>query len=156
MTELKQELKARIIQHLNLQDRTVESIADDTPLFGEGLGLDSIDVLELIVLMDRHYGVRISDPQQGREVFQNVTTMAERILAEPAAMPADAGFLTSHRELNPEHLDPLYLAAVQAVEEAVVNAIVAGRDKPTFKPVGFTCHGIDTEKLAALFRGQPA
>ena len=49
---------------------------------GEGLGLDSIDVLELIVLMDRHYGVRISDPQQGREVFQNVTTMAERILAE--------------------------------------------------------------------------
>jgi acyl carrier protein len=82
MTELKQELKARIIQHLNLQDRTVESIADDTPLFGEGLGLDSIDVLELIVLMDRHYGVRISDPQQGREVFQNVTTMAERILAE--------------------------------------------------------------------------
>lgn len=77
-------------------------------------------------------------------------------VAEPAAMPADAGFLTSHRELNPEHLDPLYLGAVQAVEEAVVNAIVAGRDTPTFKPVGFTCHGIDTERLAALFRGQGA
>jgi len=80
-TELKQELKARIIQHLNLQDRTVESIDDDTPLFGEGLGLDSIDVLELIVLMDRHYGVRISDPQEGRSVFQNVTTMAQHIMA---------------------------------------------------------------------------
>ncbi|MBX2974099.1 MAG: acyl carrier protein [Flavobacteriales bacterium] len=78
-TELKQELKARIIQHLNLQDRTVESIADDMPLFGEGLGLDSIDVLELIVLMDRHYGVRISDPQQGRTVFQSVNSMAEHI-----------------------------------------------------------------------------
>ncbi|MBK9148985.1 MAG: acyl carrier protein [Flavobacteriales bacterium] len=81
-TELKQELKARIIQHLNLPGVTVESIADDTPLFGEGLGLDSIDVLELIVLMDRHYGVRISDPQEGRSVFQNVTTMAEHIMAK--------------------------------------------------------------------------
>jgi acyl carrier protein len=81
-TELKQDLKAQIIKHLNLQDRTVDSIADDTPLFGEGLGLDSIDVLELIVLMDRQYGVRISDPQEGRTVFQNVTTMAEHILAK--------------------------------------------------------------------------
>ena len=74
-------------------------------------------------------------------------------VAEPAAMPADAGFLTSSTYLNPEHIDPFYLAAVQAVEEAVVNAIVAGRDTPTFKPAGMTCHGIDTEKLAALFRG---
>ena len=81
MEALKQELKARIIQHLNLQDRTVESISDDMPLFGEGLGLDSIDVLELIVLMDKHYGVRITDPKQGRDVFKNVTTMAEHIMA---------------------------------------------------------------------------
>lgn len=77
-------------------------------------------------------------------------------VAEPAAMPHDAGFLTNRTELNPEHIDPLYLAAVQAVEEAVVNAIVAGSDTPTFKPAGFTCHGINTEKLAALFRSQSA
>ncbi len=81
MNELRQELKKEIIQHLNLQGTTPESIADDMPLFGEGLGLDSIDVLELIVLLDRKYGVRISDPQQGREVFRNVTTMADFITA---------------------------------------------------------------------------
>jgi acyl carrier protein len=81
LNDLRLELKKQIIQHLNLQGRTVESIADDTPLFGEGLGLDSIDVLELIVLLDRNYGVRITDPQKGRDVFRNVTTMAEYILA---------------------------------------------------------------------------
>ncbi|MBK6474777.1 MAG: acyl carrier protein [Flavobacteriales bacterium] len=80
-TELRQELKAQIIQHLNLEGRTVESIADDMPLFDEGLGLDSIDVLELIVLMDKHYGVRIADPKQGRDVFQSVASMAAHIEA---------------------------------------------------------------------------
>ncbi|HQV52130.1 MAG: acyl carrier protein [Flavobacteriales bacterium] len=80
-TELRQQLKAQIIQHLNLEGRTVESIADDMPLFDEGLGLDSIDVLELIVLMDKHYGVRIADPKQGRDVFQSVASMAAHIEA---------------------------------------------------------------------------
>lgn len=77
-------------------------------------------------------------------------------VAEPAAMPHEAGYLTSSTQLNPDHLDPFYLATVQAVEEAVVNAIVAGRDTPTFKPAGLTCHGIDTARLAALFRDTPA
>lgn len=81
MNELRQELKKEIIQHLNLQGTKPEDITDDMPLFGEGLGLDSIDVLELIVLLDRKYGVRISDPQQGRQVFSNVTTMADFITA---------------------------------------------------------------------------
>jgi D-aminopeptidase len=76
-------------------------------------------------------------------------------VAEPGSMPAQTGVLTRRAELNPEHLDPLYLAAVQAVEEAVVNAIVAGRDTATFKPPGRTCLGIDTARLAALFRSQP-
>ena len=80
-TELRQQLKAQIIQHLNLEGRTVESIADDMPLFDEGLGLDSIDVLELIVLMDKHYGVRIADPKQGCDVFQSVASMAAHIEA---------------------------------------------------------------------------
>lgn len=77
-------------------------------------------------------------------------------VAEPAVMPQAAGFLTQRSELNPEHIDSLYLATVQAVEEAVVNAIVAGRDTPTFKPGGLTCRGIDTEKLASLFRNELA
>lgn len=81
ITELRQELKAQIIKHLNLEGRTVESISDDMPLFDEGLGLDSIDVLELIVLMDKHYGVRIADPKEGRNVFQSVATMADHIQA---------------------------------------------------------------------------
>jgi acyl carrier protein len=81
ITELRQELKGHIIKHLNLQDSTVDSISDDMPLFDEGLGLDSIDVLELIVLMDKNYGVRIADPKKGRDVFQSVATMADHILA---------------------------------------------------------------------------
>ncbi len=60
--------------------------------------------------------------------------------------------LVTRTELNPDRIDPLYLAAVEAVEEAVVNAIVAGEDAPTFKPAGLTCRAIDTARLAALFR----
>ena len=81
LTTLRYELKDRIIKHLNLQGRTPENIGDEEPLFGEGLGLDSIDVLELIVMLDRQYGVRITDPQKGREVFKDVRSMAEFILA---------------------------------------------------------------------------
>lgn len=79
--ELVREIKELIIEALMLQDMRPEDIDEQAPLLVEGLGLDSIDVLELIVLLDRKYGVRISDPQQGREVFRNVTTMADFITA---------------------------------------------------------------------------
>lgn len=82
MDQLRQELKGHIIRHLNLQDHTVESIGDDVPLFGEGLGLDSIDALELIVLLDRQYQVRIKDPEQGRAILRSVNSMAEHIRAQ--------------------------------------------------------------------------
>lgn len=72
-------------------------------------------------------------------------------VADPQPMPQLAGYETTRTELNPEHLDPLYLAAVEAVEEAVVNALVAGEDVPTVKPRGLTCRAIDTAALAALF-----
>ena len=58
MSELKQELKEKIITQLNLEDITLEDLQDDTPLFGDGLGLDSIDALELIVLLDKQYGTK--------------------------------------------------------------------------------------------------
>ncbi|SFT02841.1 phosphopantetheine-binding protein [Sphingobacterium wenxiniae] len=81
MAELKEELKGKIIEVLNLEDVAVEDIQDDDALFGDGLGLDSIDALELIVLMDKEYGIKLSDPKQGKSIFQSVQTMADYIAA---------------------------------------------------------------------------
>jgi len=79
MTELKLELKEKIIEQLNLEDVSVEDIADKDPLFGEGLGLDSIDALELIVMLDKDYGIKLADPKEGRKIFESVDTMATYI-----------------------------------------------------------------------------
>ncbi|KUF44696.1 acyl carrier protein [Myroides marinus] len=81
MEDLKIELKGKIIEVLNLEDITIEDIQDNDPLFGDGLGLDSIDALELIVLMDKDYGIKLSDPKEGRSIFQSVETMATYIAA---------------------------------------------------------------------------
>jgi D-aminopeptidase len=72
--------------------------------------------------------------------------------ANPGPMPQDAAPLREKVELNGELIDPLYLAAVESVEEAVVNALVAGEDAPLVKPEGRVCRAIDTARLAALFR----
>ena len=80
MSELKENLKAQIIEQLNLEDLTPADIQDDAPLFGDqGLGLDSIDALEFIVLLDSNYGIKIADPNQGKEIFQSVNTLADYI-----------------------------------------------------------------------------
>lgn len=79
MEALKQELKAKIIEALNLEEISVEDINDNDALFGEGLGLDSIDALELIVLLDKEYGIRLADPKQGKAIFESVETMANYI-----------------------------------------------------------------------------
>lgn len=79
MAELKEELKGKIIEVLNLEDIRIEDIQDSDPLFGDGLGLDSIDALELIVLMDKEYGIKLSDPKQGKSIFQSIETMAAYI-----------------------------------------------------------------------------
>jgi acyl carrier protein len=78
---LKQQLKQQIITFLNLTPLTPEEIKDDEPLFGDGLGLDSIDSLELIVLMKKEYGINIQDPKEGRKVLVDVNTMVDYILA---------------------------------------------------------------------------
>ena len=77
MEELIVKLKNEIIEVLNLEGMTPDDIADEAPLFGEGLGLDSIDALELIVLMEKNYGIKLQDPNQGKEIFRSVKTMAE-------------------------------------------------------------------------------
>ena len=81
MENLAQELKERIIEVLNLEDVNAEDINNTDPLFGDGLGLDSIDALELIVLMDKEYGIKLSDPKEGKTIFQNIETMATYIAA---------------------------------------------------------------------------
>ena len=81
MENLKQELKEKIIEQLNLEDISIEEIADTDPLFGQGLGLDSIDALELIVMLDKGYGIKLADPKEGRKIFESVETMANYISA---------------------------------------------------------------------------
>ena len=76
MENLKQELKEKIIKDLNLEDVEVADIANDDPLFGDGLGLDSIDALELIVMLDKDYGIKITDPKEGKSIFESIDTMA--------------------------------------------------------------------------------
>ena len=79
MSELKQELKEKIIEQLNLEDIAIEEIADTDPLFGQGLGLDSIDALELIVMLDKDYGIKLADPKEGRTIFESIEYMASYI-----------------------------------------------------------------------------
>jgi len=81
MEDLKQSLKQQIIDSLNLQGMKPEDIDDNAPLFGEGLGLDSIDSLELMVLLERNYGIKIEDAREGRKVLQSVQSMADYITA---------------------------------------------------------------------------
>ena len=78
-TQLKQQLKEQIIEFLNLTSVKPDDIKDDEPLFGEGLGLDSIDSIELIVLLNREYGIVIEDPKEGRKILVDLNTMADYI-----------------------------------------------------------------------------
>lgn len=79
MEALMVELKQAIIEALNLEEVTPEEIDNDAPLFGEGLGLDSIDALELIVLMEKKYGIKLKDAAEGRKIFQSIRVMADYI-----------------------------------------------------------------------------
>jgi acyl carrier protein len=79
MDELISELKKQIIETLNLDDMKPEDVKDDEPLFGDGLGLDSIDALELIVLMEKNYGIKLRDASEGKKIFASVKVMADYI-----------------------------------------------------------------------------
>lgn len=79
MEALKQELKEKIIEVLNLEDIKIEEINDTDALFGDGLGLDSIDALELIVMLDKDYGIKLVDPKEGKSIFVSIETMAAYI-----------------------------------------------------------------------------
>lgn len=79
MEELMMDLKKKIIEALNLKHLKPEDIGNDQPLFADGVGLDSIDALELIVLMQHNYNIKLADPEQGPKIFYSVKTMAEYI-----------------------------------------------------------------------------
>ena len=79
MEELIIELKEKIIEALNLEEMTPDDIANDEPLFGEGLGLDSIDALELIVLLEKNYGIKLANPAEGKAIFKSVSTIADYV-----------------------------------------------------------------------------
>ena len=72
---IKENLKKILIEELNLDDLTPEEIEDDAPLFGEGLGLDSLDAVELVVLLEKHFGVEVKNLDEGRTAFQSINTL---------------------------------------------------------------------------------
>ncbi len=73
------ELKQIIIDDLKLEGMEPEDIQDDEPLFGEGLGLDSLDAVELVVILQKHYGIELKDMDKAREVFSTMNTLAEYV-----------------------------------------------------------------------------
>ena len=79
MERLILQLKKEIIEVLNLEEVTPEDIDNDAPLFGDGLGLDSIDALELIVMLEKNYGIKLKDPAKGKEIFQSINVMAKYV-----------------------------------------------------------------------------
>jgi acyl carrier protein len=84
-TSLKERIKNLMVENLMLQMSAAE-IADDLPLFGPGsLGLDSVDALQLVVALDKNFGLKIRDPEAAREILRNVNTMAEAVQQKLAA-----------------------------------------------------------------------
>ena len=81
MEELVNQLKQQIIEALNFEGMKPEDIDSAAPLFVEGLGLDSIDALELIVLLEKNYGIKLSDPSASKQILQSVDTMAAYVAA---------------------------------------------------------------------------
>jgi acyl carrier protein len=78
-TELRRQLKAMIVAELNLKGKSPETIPDDSPLFGEGLGLDSLDALQLAMSVEEHFAVRVPEGEAARPIFRSVATLADFI-----------------------------------------------------------------------------
>ncbi|MDR2557158.1 MAG: phosphopantetheine-binding protein [Bacteroidales bacterium] len=79
MSNTEQKLKEQIIAALNLEDITPDDIDSNAPLFGEGLGLDSIDALEITLILEKEYGIRFSNPAEAKPVFHSIATLAEYV-----------------------------------------------------------------------------
>jgi len=86
---LNSRLKTLLVSTLKLEDLTPEQIADDEPLIGSGLNLDSIDALELVVTLEKEFGIKISSSEESREALASIAHLAEfiRARADPARLP---------------------------------------------------------------------
>ena len=85
LSEIRTKLKEQLVANLNIEGVTPDQIKDDDALFGEGLGLDSLDAVEIVVILQRHFGVEVKDMEKGREIFRSVNTLADYIYTTKAA-----------------------------------------------------------------------
>jgi acyl carrier protein len=79
MAAIRAKLKELLVSNLSLEGKKPEDIRDDDPLFGDGLGLDSLDAVEIVVILQRHFGLEVKDMEKGREIFRTVNTLAQYI-----------------------------------------------------------------------------
>lgn len=84
LSEIKEKLKSLLVSELSLEDISPEDIKDEEVLFGDGLGLDSLDAVEIVVLLQRHFGVEVQDMEKGREIFYSVETIAKHVYENSA------------------------------------------------------------------------
>jgi len=80
LDDVRRKLKALLVENLSLEDITAEDIADDDILFGEGLGLDSLDAVEIVVILQRNWGLEVKDMEQGRKIFYSIDTLVNYIV----------------------------------------------------------------------------
>lgn len=86
LAEVRKRLKKLLVENLSLDDVSPEDIADDEVLFNEGLGLDSLDAVEIVVILQRNWGLEVKDMEQGRKIFYSIDTLA-RYIVENAEQP---------------------------------------------------------------------
>lgn len=79
LAEIREKLKVLLVDQLSLDDVEPEEIEDDAELFGEGLGLDSLDAVEIVVMLQRNFGMEVKDMEKSREVFRTISTLADYV-----------------------------------------------------------------------------